>query len=172
MPTKKKLSLMREAEFEYPQIRREDDPGYKKPEITKTITHMESKEIIEGNKLIAEFMGWRFETIHDQYGGELLAYFQDELRWRGERPEYLDTMCSSEHGYAFHCDWNKLMPVVEKIEAMDHYSRVTIENNFCGINDMDELSGVGDSKIDAVWKAVLCFVNWYNSLSPSPTQNQ
>jgi hypothetical protein len=55
MPTKKQLSRMWEAEFEFPQIRREDDPGYKKSEITKTITHMESKEIESGNKLIANF---------------------------------------------------------------------------------------------------------------------
>jgi hypothetical protein len=76
---------------------------------------MKPENLAEGNQLIAEFVGWRFEVLPDGFGGELLAYFNNELMWRGMGPAYLQEITSSEHGFNYHVNWNKLMPVVEKM---------------------------------------------------------
>lgn len=67
-------------------------------------------------------------------------------------------------------DWNMLMPVVEKIESIGNYA-VTISAYSCSISEIvlfDEDSHVHiesdcDSKIDAVYKAVIEFIQWYNN---------
>jgi hypothetical protein len=79
MPTKKKLSLMREAEFEYPQIRREDDPGYKKPEITKTITHMESKAMTPEQLLAPRYEVIAEDTTGDFVKGQILVRDDEDI---------------------------------------------------------------------------------------------
>lgn len=140
---------------------------------------MDKQEIIEGNKIIAGFMGWTFEIIPNEYGGELIAYYEGKSRWRGERPDYLDEMMSSENGYAFHCDWNKLMPVVEKIEdCFDGSIMVRIHDKRChiemgtqyGITKKGEnievpdcYNGFCNTKIEATWKACVQFIKWLNS---------
>ena len=49
MPTRKQLSLMRESENEYPEIRRTDDPGYKSPSTKNKSEMPKSQEIKEGD---------------------------------------------------------------------------------------------------------------------------
>lgn len=108
------------------------------------------EEIREGEKVISEFMG--YETCTD--------------------PDHADDKCYQVpyakgyhrlHQMQHHASWDWLMPVVEKIEAIDHYSKVKIENNFCEINGEDELSAVADNKIESVWNAVILFIKQYNS---------
>lgn len=64
---------------------------------------MTEQEIIEGNKLIAEFMGWKFNP-HDEKGDWML----------------------NENGATFpfsamkwHSSWDSLMPVVAKIHTLN-----------------------------------------------------
>lgn len=80
----------------------------------------------------------------------------------------------------FSKDWLWLMPVVEKIEStfdnrpkFNSFRKVIIENNTCWIGDyfgeftQDQISYfTSDTKIVAVWLAVVEFIKWYN------TQNQ
>lgn len=116
-------------------------------------------DTIEGNKIIAEFMGL---TVNPSDGGKTYAIggaieIEGQLfaeSW--ERPQY-------------HTSWDWIMPVVEKIEATKKY-QVEIELFSCYIIDsstvLDEIGIVieshEDSKIKAVWLAVIEFINWYN----------
>lgn len=107
---------------------------------------MTKEEIIAGNKLIAEFM--KKGKIHP-----------NDLK--------------------YHSSWDWLMPVVEKIEqrfidnqdAESGFS-IRIEAYLCVIEGMlgNQISeGFEDKKILSVWKAIVDFIEWYNS-QPQTTQ--
>lgn len=110
----------------------------------------------KGNKLIAEFMG--IDEIvkfgFDNNGNSFLNYEKS---------------------------WNALMPVVEKIENLKvtvwgdeiKYFEFTIKNKYClimghtnirqpGIYYQTPYGFVPDSKIHAVWLAVVEFIKWFN----------
>ena len=69
----------------------------------------------------------------------------------------------------YHHSWDWLMPVVEKIESLN--SICLIKNHWCNIKttDFDSVNIKGfstlkicDTKIEAVYKAVVEFIKWYN----------
>lgn len=67
--------------------------------------------IIEHNKMIAEFMGWRPSVIERDIK---LYYFPNS-----ETGEYANTCKLADlRGMKYHDSWDWLMPVVEKIETM------------------------------------------------------
>lgn len=84
------------------------------------------------NELIAEFMN---KVLYD-----------DWVAVDGKLPS----------GLRYDTSWDWLMPVVEKIEK-DFNGFVLIHNSKCVINP-GNLVKVGDSKIDAVYKAVVEFI--------------
>jgi hypothetical protein len=132
---------------------------------------------METNKLIAEFMGDYFDS-----GLQLAYYIRYNKVYRIEDSQ-------------FHESWDWLMPVVEKIESLDlseygytwkgidgetEYNNqnicVEIERNQCWIYmnlQLDPLHTINaetfnkkcDSKIDAVYGAVVEFIEWYNTIS-------
>jgi hypothetical protein len=60
-------------------------------------------------------------------------------------------------------DWNWLMPVVEKIESINY--KVVIQNNSCSIEMIildDIFCQSENSKIEAVYKACVELIKWYN----------
>lgn len=69
---------------------------------------MENKEIIEGNKLIAEFMGMEFHTINNITGVTI------------------DGVLGGLEKLQYHTSWDWLMPVVEKINLDRRVEEVSI----------------------------------------------
>lgn len=127
---------------------------------------MDKQEIIEGNKLIAEFMGW---TIEPGMEDDKDPYYN----WnKGFSMALLSDLL-------FHEKWDWLMPVVEKIEdcfggsimVRIHDKRCHIEmGTQYGITKKGENIDVPDcyngfckTKIEATWKSVVKFIKWYNS---------
>ena len=118
---------------------------------------------IENNKLIAEFLSVKIhpcETIEKfkflpiEERGLYNGYFIDELK--------------------YHEDWNWLMEVVEKIESLEIFDRMgrfnintkNFDENYTSfITDKDEdfIQCEGDTKIEAVYNAVVEFIKWYNN---------
>jgi hypothetical protein len=98
---------------------------------------------LEGNKLISSFMGLAGKTGNEYPIG---------IGW-----------CTDEH-MQYHSSWDWLMPVVEKIEAIENSDdyEVDIFGNCCEIGTNDNHSAVGKTKIEATWKAVVQFIQWYN----------
>lgn len=98
-----------------------------------------NKEILEGNRLIAEFEGRINKLCH-----------------------YNNT--SSPYNYEKSWDW--IMPVVERIDSRTPYDPcVTIEYNWCSIKMLNggfNIEVVGNSRIEATYKAVVEFIKWYN----------
>lgn len=134
------------------------------------------QNIIENNKLIAEFIGRK---------GKVNKY----LYTFKEIPEPRNIWFTPQTA-KFHSSWDWLMPVVEKIESLEiqpFLSKINIsdvseiEGNFwfnrflntvetyANVNywhpeyQIDELNDItGISPIDAMYKAVVQFITWYN----------
>lgn len=94
-------------------------------------------DVESGNKLIAEFMG---------------------VRWNNEPNSSIETK--------YHSSWDWLMPVVEKINSGWKYD-VIIFRTSCHINDelqviVESNIGKDEKLIDCVWQAVIKFIQWHN----------
>jgi hypothetical protein len=123
----------------------------------------------EGNKLIAEFLGWVFHT--------------KEYNWKRSRIDY-PTWSDGAMGWKelhFHTSWDWLMPVVERIENLACVGAVVISRDHCWISDDKEPADNQNivpadlcrkSKINAVWNAVVRFIQWYNSQTLKPISNE
>lgn len=116
---------------------------------------MKEDEIIEGNKLIAEFMGYK------RIGNSTWKY---QYWTNGSRSYHDDTI-------KYNTSWDWLMEVVEKIETSADqdtgHCEVTITENNCRIHRFSYVKEFiktynSGSKIMAVWEAVVLFIKWYN----------
>ena len=122
---------------------------------------MENKEILEGNKLIAEFMGGEIFTDFD--GGYKRVR---NIEPNKKTSRYLWNL-------EYHISWDWIMPVVDKIEKKGciieiSYSIVCMcriciigkkyEKAFNIIND----NNGGIQPISAVYKSIVEFIKWYN----------
>lgn len=71
---------------------------------------MEAKEIMEGNKLIAKFMGYKY------YPNDSINGNKGVLRKEDDADILLDH--TKQFSVKYHFDWNRLMEVVDKIETI------------------------------------------------------
>lgn len=131
---------------------------------------MTPEQIINGNKLIADFMGYKTWVAEN---GTVMA--EDDLTYAGHLSHFA---C-----FQYRNNWNLLVPVVEKIEALKNDSInlnkvwTNIDGCKCSIwtffdvNDLlrsAENDGKfrvkrnGSSKIEATFLAVIDFISWYN----------
>lgn len=114
---------------------------------------MTNKEIFEGNKLIAEFMQWRYST---SFAGLLPNHW---VKDNGETAtDYIDTSLK------FHSSWDWLMPVVEKCIYMNVPVSSNDEGEKLSINIQRQLSY---AKIEPTYISVVEFIKWYNQNNQS-----
>ena len=143
-----------------------------------------SKEIIEGNKLIAEFMGaiWR----KDDYG--LFGYSYSDV---GKAPTEHSGYWWDVKALQYHTSWDWLMPVVEKISNI-HYPDYWNGRQPDDVGEWDNCAyprtfGMRDKEgnymvrfnanvlysaktlIEATWLAVIEFIKDYN-ITENPKQ--
>lgn len=106
---------------------------------------MTIEQIIEGNRLIAEFMGGR-PFYSDRTCTEVVAYFGIH-----DKPAqtYFDDL-------EYHSSWDWLMPVINKLPK-DQSTMAYCDNLFDNMSD-----GFFECDIDKVWLAVVNFIKWYN----------
>lgn len=112
---------------------------------------METNEILEGNKLIAVFLGGKNHSGRTEW-----FYFLSQGKY------------IRENELNYNSSWDGIMQAVEKIDNLG--ASVIIGRMFCEIKYIDPLneskcfdvriaSGV---KINAVYGAVIEFIKWYN----------
>lgn len=119
------------------------------------------KEIIEGNKLIAQFMDGKLcDGGFRQDVSEM-----DSFKFRNKVYKFSDLK--------YHIDWNWLMPVMEKI-GKDYNVRITwcadggtkgfgttyIDRPDIFDKSIADFGGFGS--IINTWKCVVKFIHWYN----------
>jgi hypothetical protein len=107
-----------------------------------------SKEIIEGNKLIAEFM--KEEDISAIFQTEP---FVTEVRVSYKMIDDLEKQGAEVKLY-YDDNWNKLMPVIGKINKID------VAGSQARLLKIYQLSHF--SPLKELWEAVIEFIKWYN----------
>lgn len=120
---------------------------------------MTNEEILEGNKLIGEFlgMGWVNDSPEDYPNGYYISNNEDT------------DLPLEVKDWEFHSSWQWLMPVVEKIESLGFWfnikkNHVTIAWDNKGTTDSNMIhSEFGDQpKIERVFICTIYFIKWYN----------
>lgn len=114
------------------------------------------QSIVDGNKLIAEFMGFEFVANQSRYMLTISDFLENELA----------------STYKFKISWDWLMPVVDKIESLNEVCDFNI--NYCSVyghevsvsnlykNTFNPYSVKDETKIEAVYNACLKFIQYYN----------
>lgn len=125
------------------------------------------ENVIENNKLIAEFMGFEQKPL-GYYDCVNHYEFVREIDGSARQVQYF-----KPEQMRFHSDWAWLMPAVEKIENIGPYIKIhdmscriamiksynpTVYQFECEVN--------GQTKIEAVHSAVIHFITWYNLQTP------
>ena len=118
------------------------------------------KQIIDGNRLIAEFMG---VAPHDGW------YDGWELQKAG-LPFSMGAMGNGTDSLKFHLSWDWLMFAVEKIEDLEPEFQVVIYEDEVEIwrkenskwEQISNVSADGSGKLRNTWLAVIEFIKWYN----------
>lgn len=118
---------------------------------------MKQEQVLEGNKLIAEFMG----LVPNRWdGGKTYAIGEVQII---EGNEYAEDWAIPK--YDSSCDW--LMPVVNKI-CQTHVNdfSLTIKPFFYSVqisNRYKKFNGQSlNSEIEAIYQAVIRFIKWHN----------
>lgn len=144
---------------------------------------MTQDEIIEGNRVIAEFDGkkWRpvkagytissFSAYEIEFGTfqECFDYCQNEINKYLKHPDEMYFALPKAYNFQFeyHSSWDWLMPVVEKIEKLGF--KVAIEESGCVIfkkyGTPINTTWNWPTKKEGVYQAVLGFIKWHNQLS-------
>lgn len=115
------------------------------------------------NEIIAEFMGARLGN-----GGtkKYPVYTNVPVTHAG----VTQTWTFSSKDFRYHSSWDWLMPVVEKIPELNpHTNKVWFEFEisrcYCNIysNNGQRFKNNSDTTLNAVYKSVVDFLNWYNS---------
>jgi hypothetical protein len=127
-------------------------------------------EIVEGNKLIAVFMGAKVQADNNDGWWDGTAWLPTNPNWKCYTKEI--NACW-EHIYSasnqFHSSWDWLMPVVEKIEALGF--QFFIHNDGCYMRkwffrgNFPDFGNVAETKIKSVFLLVIEFINWHNQQS-------
>lgn len=104
---------------------------------------------MEGNKLIAEFMG----SSIDQRGKEREPFYISE-----------DININvNVHKMQFNTSWDWLMPVVSKCDGLSFYKRGESDIKWGEIfNDEEVIRAFQANEIDVVYNSVIEFIKWYN----------
>ena len=118
---------------------------------------MKTNEILQGNRILAEFMG--FTPLNKEH---TVFSSNDFLYEREQENNWFD------RDLKFHTSWDWLMPVVEKIESLGYdafinglYCRITDS----GLSDFEIESLEVACKIEAVFSSCIEFAKWYKNQS-------
>ena len=136
---------------------------------------MTNEEIIEGNILIAEFMGLRhfnplgYSLRRD--GSE--NYFVEFPKYENIQFNNLVQEDDVHYYLKFHSSWDWLMNVVEQIESLpcistSYYFNVRISQGYIEIEGLigEKIfrnSSIENGKINALWLAIVDFIKLFNN---------
>ncbi len=126
---------------------------------------MNQEEILQGNKLIADFVGGEFGEIclHGNISSFYAWSFDRNIL--GLYNWYRQPWVTSEQ-LEYHNNWSWLMHVVEKIESLNVHFQISGNSVNVGTPSNGEYYWQGgityDSKIISTWHGVVQFIKWYN----------
>ena len=110
--------------------------------------------IIEGNKLIAEFMGWE----KSPYPNTPDKLYRDDDKNEKQLSIHVSQLL-------YHSSWDWLMPVVDKIGNKIIKYNLTPNNVIFRVEEDDSFDVVvktNGNLLNATWEACVQFIQWYN----------
>lgn len=123
---------------------------------------MTNEETNKYNKIIQEFCGWKLVTTESGQSYYFIKHNDEMQTWSG-----YDSWCPDGNStIPYHVDWHFLLDdAIGEIERYPYL--VIISYNECIIRGLGkekdfEIREVGFSKKEAVYLAVIKFINWYN----------
>ena len=128
---------------------------------------MENQEILKGNKLIAEFMGFKIGKLNGWLSGTTIedcAYLKDESG-NISKANLISKL-------KYHSSWDWLMPVVEKIRDCNcvvnikFLRKLNTTNTFIASFDLKWNKDISENgiSIESTFKSVVNFIEWYNHI--------
>jgi hypothetical protein len=118
-------------------------------------------DYIEGNKLIAEFIGYQTDEARLACEKEWrMSYRIHEHKYKTDRGYWETDFFPEEMKYHSYYDW--IMPVVERIEELGFTVGIVRNSVHIMENGVVVASDCSTKKIDAIYSAVLEFIKWYN----------
>lgn len=137
---------------------------------------MELKDVVEGNKLITEFLGWKLVCLNEDDTDEEDRYYEYHLfDDKGEVIETHsggDSWCWSKNSVMeFEDDWNRLMPVGKKIRDLLNNMHETMPKNTANNGDLievDIMCRLHEYDIEKTWQHIVQFIIWFNSTTLNP----
>mgnify|MGYP003512033432 FL=1 len=127
---------------------------------------MENKEIIEDNKLIAEFMEVKNVREYELNSKHKCLVISDDDGFI----DYVEGI----NFLSYNDNWNRIMPVVEKIKKLEFefntfsdYTKTEKYRNEVRISELsvDKYCRIlirNTDMLDAIFNAVVEFIKWYN----------
>ena len=146
---------------------------------------MTKEEILEGNRLIAEFLGYIYVPYTAGNSGGNHGWVLKNYKLIDKKMPKL-FLGRTTKDLLYHKSWDWLMPIVEKISTINHGSkegqRYIFNTNRCAkfhINENDKpikirIKGVmitypmpfieinSFDELEGTWLAVVEFIKWYN----------
>lgn len=119
---------------------------------------MKNEDILDGNKLICEFMIESDSHLFTSPNYEKLGRHWISQKFQGiENPDGNDLLYSAE--MKFHSSWDWLIPIIDKITSMDKYSKY-IEYTSSMVYD----GGIflNTKFIENTFNDVVAYIKWYN----------
>jgi hypothetical protein len=111
---------------------------------------MTEQEILEGNKLIAEFMGYKYFPNNSLNG--IKGVYEKEGK---------SLMLITD--FTYHSSWDWLMPVVEKIGSLECVYHWELTQNTFTIYSDEDFQHFG-TDIERVCTTIIEFIKWYNDV--------
>jgi hypothetical protein len=124
---------------------------------------MEDKVILEGNKLIAEFMGAKPCKDWQGYDGYEHPHWL-HFQWSNRVQDNLELYSYRYSQLEYHSSWDWLMPIIERIESLGYRWEIGMSTispyHYCKIWSIGSIEGI--SPLDAIYGACIEFIKWYN----------
>jgi hypothetical protein len=125
---------------------------------------MTQEEIIEGNKIIGEFVGLEITSIKSneyQYATRKLSPWRVATIKLGKTQEdYTNSANFWTFDIKFHSSWDWIIPVLKKChqeELNKGWHKIDCLSHTLEIKDL-----LSDDAIFYIWKEVIEFIKWYN----------
>jgi len=126
----------------------------------------------ENSISILKFMGYevinyQHNVLNPIYSGHNSLKTVGEFKklWGGLDTQVIGRFTNAVN-FPFDSEWDYLMPVVEKIEALNYGVRITRTTCFIdslsAIPEFKVIGGFEETKIKAVYNACVGFINWHN----------
>ena len=126
---------------------------------------MSEQEIIEGNRLIAEWLGYEIDPLAEE-DEPIRYYVDDHIECVADGIDYWETFEEDWTSWLypeqmkFHSSWDWLMPVIDKIEAEYYNSHMSewVYDKCLGVDFC-----ILRYSLQEAYKQVIEFIKWYTS---------